>query len=75
MKCQVATNGSIWDLVGDRVQGCDKSSRRVTIFGVVRIGFGATICFSWLVITGDGCKSGGVFKRGTPATWFSLQKL
>jgi hypothetical protein len=36
------------------------------MFGVVRIGFGATICFSWLVITGDGCKSGGVFKRGTP---------
>lgn len=45
------------------------------MFGVVRIGFGAAICFSWLTVTGDCCRSGGVFKRGTPTTRVSLQQL
>lgn len=67
MKCHVASTGSILDLVGDRVHGWDRSSSRVTRFGVIRIGFGATT-FSWLLGGDVPDKSGGVLRRGTPVT-------
>ena len=39
--------GSILDLVGDRVHGCDRSS---SLLGVTRIGCGEGIVPSWLVV-------------------------
>lgn len=70
----VANTGSILDFVGDRVQGWDKSSSWVTRFGVVRIGFGATITFSWLLDTDVVETSGGVLRRGTPESGINLSK-
>lgn len=66
MKCHVATTGSILDFVGERVHGWDRSSSRVTISGVTRIGFGATIVFSWFPALDKLDKGGGVLRRGTP---------
>jgi hypothetical protein len=68
VKCQVATKGSVFDLVGDRVHGWDKSSSPVTTLAVTRIGFGATITVSWLPATVVLDTSGGVLSRGTPAS-------
>lgn len=74
MKCQVATTGSILDFVGDRVHGWDKSSSPVTMLGVTRIGFGATIADSWLPATVVLDTSGGVLRRGTPASKSEKEK-
>jgi hypothetical protein len=71
VKCHVSTIGSILDFVGDRVHGWDKSSSRLTRFGVVRIGLGATIALSWLLVVEVLGKSGGVLRRGTPASGIS----
>lgn len=68
MKFHVATTGSILDFVGDRVHGWDKSSSPVTRLGVTRIGFGAMIVVSWLPTTVVLDTSGGVLRRGTPAS-------
>lgn len=67
IKRQVAMTGSILDFLGDRVHGWDKSSIPVTMSGVTRIGFGATIAPSWLRDKGLLDTSGGVLRRGTPA--------
>lgn len=66
MKCHVATTGSILDFVGDRVHGWDRSSSPVTRFGLTRIGLGATIVLSWLLVKDVLDKGGGVLRRGTP---------
>ena len=66
MKCHVATMGSIFDLVGDRVHGWDRSSSFVTRFEVTRIGLGAIITLSWVMVGEVLDKSGGVLRRGTP---------
>jgi hypothetical protein len=68
IKCHVATIGSILDFVGDRVHGWDKSSSRLTRFGEVRIGLGATMTLSWLLVIEVLANSGGVLRRGTPAS-------
>lgn len=67
MNCHVANTGSIFDLVGDRVHGCDISSRGLTRLGGMRRGFGATIrppSFAGPDLPDTG---GGVLTRGTPA--------
>lgn len=66
MNFQVSTTGSILDFVGDRVQGWERSSSRVTRLVVTLIGFGATIDLSWLLLAGILDKGGGVLRRGTP---------
>lgn len=72
IKCQVANTGSILDFVGDRVHGWDRSSSFITRFGLVRIGLGAAITLSWLLVVGVLGKSGGVLRRGTPAILVDL---
>lgn len=69
INCHVANTGSIFDLVGDRVHGCDISSRGFTRFGGMRRGFGATTKPPSFVVTDLLDKGGGVLTRGTPADW------
>lgn len=54
--------------MGERVQGWDKSSSRLTEFELTRSGFGAVNSLSWLLAkTALGAlDNGGVFRRGTP---------
>ena len=66
MKRHVAITGSILDFVGDRVHGWDRSSSFVTRFEVTRIGLGAIITLSWVMVGEVLDKSGGVLRRGTP---------
>lgn len=69
MKCHFAKTGSISDFfVGDRVHGCERSSRLGAILVDKRIGFGAAILLSWLSVNRALESGGGVFSRGTPET-------
>jgi hypothetical protein len=55
-------------LVGERVHGCEiSSSKLASIWEDRRIGFGASILFSWLSVSSVLVTGGGVLRRGIPA--------
>lgn len=66
MKCHFASTVSISDFVGDRVQGCVRSSSLWTRFVDKRTGLGAAIALSWFPVKSELDTGGGVLRRGTP---------